>query len=143
MKKLQHEKKEIEQKYEQLKFNKDSVSLDRSRWREWDTNQVYVFMMNIDNGALKKYQDVLKKSLIEAEILGKHLEMFTSFTRIQEVLGLTSEATDTLQQAITNLTNDGSMVNNGNQVEDGFGTEALPAYDQIDHNQNKDEYTVQ
>ena len=44
------QKLEIEQEYEKLKFNKDSVSLDMSKWKEWNSNQVYVFMMNIDDG---------------------------------------------------------------------------------------------
>ena len=64
----------LERKNEELKKKK----LDRSKWREWDTNQVFNFMMStVGDGGLDKYEESIKEGLVEGEFIGKDLGTVT------------------------------------------------------------------
>ena len=72
-----------EQKEKDLLINelKDKIKklnmkpLDYTKWKEWDTEQVYKFIMNIyDDNTLDEYKDDIYKEIFESEYTGDDLD---------------------------------------------------------------------
>ena len=84
MKELFNEKKEMETKIkdlelanEKLKLNEKNAKsyLDHSKWREWSTENVYKFIINIFNDdRLDKYKNSIYNEIFESQYKGIHLK---------------------------------------------------------------------
>eukprot|EP01084_Bolivina_argentea_P133754 236085_1 len=75
---LQNEKKEMEFTIKELqkenKKLKESKPLNYSKWIEWDSNEIYKFIMNIfSDNRLEEYKDDIYQEIIESEYSGQHL----------------------------------------------------------------------
>eukprot|EP01084_Bolivina_argentea_P286848 492134_1 len=75
---LLDDKKEIELKLNELKQENERLNktnLNHSKWREWDAQNVYYFIMSVFNdGTLDEYENDIKKEIFEAEYTGKDLD---------------------------------------------------------------------
>ena len=54
-------------------------NLDRSTWREWDSEQVLVFIMGcVEDETLKQYEEAIRTEVFESEYSGQALAAVTS-----------------------------------------------------------------
>eukprot|EP01084_Bolivina_argentea_P133257 235149_1 len=75
--KLTEEQKEMELKINDViveNRNLKMKSLDLSKYREWNVNEIACWILTIDNGRYRKYEQILTKSLTEEGVIGKDLE---------------------------------------------------------------------
>eukprot|EP01084_Bolivina_argentea_P048919 90045_1 len=74
---LLDDKKELELEINRVKQENERLNmriLDYSQWREWNTEQVFYFIMSIVNdGSLMEYENSIKKEIFESEYTGNDL----------------------------------------------------------------------
>eukprot|EP01084_Bolivina_argentea_P104768 187580_1 len=74
---LLDDKKEMELTMVELQQQNDELNrnnLDRSKWREWNTQKVFYFIMStVDYGSLKQYEKEIKQEIFESEYSGNDL----------------------------------------------------------------------
>ena len=68
-KELQLRNNDLEQQLKELKLK----SIDINNWRDWNYQQIIIWIMSLENGRFKKYEKILSSSLEEEEINGSHL----------------------------------------------------------------------
>lgn len=105
-------------------------NLDLSKWREWDSEQVFVLIMRVVNGdSLKKYRDringeAIRAQVIESEYCGQALEGIS-----QEEIRALGIKNILVRRAV--LTAIQELVQGSNQIADpaaaeGVNVEAAP-----------------
>ena len=63
-------------------------NLDRSKWRQWDSEQVLMFIMSsVDDDSLKQYEEGIKEEVIGGEYAGEDLADI-SLAQIKNVMGI-------------------------------------------------------
>ena len=70
------ERKEMQLENNNLKKELQEVklkSIDISNWRDWNYQQIVIWIMSLENARFKKYENILLSLLKEEEINGTHL----------------------------------------------------------------------
>ena len=68
-KELQLRNNNLEQELKEMKLK----SIDINNWKNWNYQQIIIWIMSLDKGRFKKYENKLSSSLEEEEINGSHL----------------------------------------------------------------------
>ena len=128
--KLLDEKKEneltISTLKEEIKKIKSCKPLDHSKWREWNTDELYNFFINMfDDDRLKKYLDPIKEELFGGEYIGENIPKIKEQHLKQDFgiknFGIRTDVWDKIQKLINN----NNINNNQNDFE---GANAPTAY---------------
>lgn len=115
MKQIQHEQKEnemmIQAMREQIK-ELEMKTLDLSQYKIWNDEQIFIWIMSLDGGRYKQYEDKLKKNLKIQQIKGEDLGAMEGGDIID--LGITAfKDKKALLSSIKKLVNQDSNVNEG------------------------------
>eukprot|EP01084_Bolivina_argentea_P049188 90499_1 len=75
---LENEKKEMQIKINEMENEIKELkitAMDTKKYKEWDSNQIFVWIMSLDDGTrYKRYEQVLKIQLKEQEVTGADLK---------------------------------------------------------------------
>ena len=75
--KLLDEQKEYELKINELKDENKELkikSINTANYKNWDTNDILIWIMSLENGRLSKYEQDLRRNLENEEVMGSHLD---------------------------------------------------------------------
>ena len=79
---MMDEQKEMEMTIKELRKENASLkrsALDRTKWMEWDSEQVFMFIMSsVEDGSLDQYEEVIRAEVFESEYSGEALADITS-----------------------------------------------------------------
>ena len=126
--KLLDEKKENEITIQTLKDQVQKLQLEKpldyTKWKEWSTDDVYKFFINMfEDDRLKKYEKSIKEEIFDSEYSGENIPQITEknlkeFFGIKNI-GVRKDVWHKIQQLINN---------NNNNKNDFEGANAPTAY---------------
>ena len=89
-------------------------SIDLSKYEKWNEDDVLLWMLSLENGRYKKYENALQKQLKAQRIKGSQLKQMNAL--VIQLLGITEEEDQkAMEIAIKKLVNKNKSNNNLNE----------------------------